>query len=66
MTCFRVALGGNRTSTRTCDGLTDAAATIQFGSRREARIERSQNLAVAGIFNSSRRLYMVQITWYHF
>jgi len=61
-TCLRVTLLGVRIKTRTREGVTDTAATVQPDRALAERIARSQNRAVAGIFNNSRRLYMVHTT----
>jgi hypothetical protein len=61
-TCLRVTLVGVRIKTRTREGVTDAAATVQPDRVLAERIDRSQNRAVAGIFNNSRRPYMVHTT----
>jgi hypothetical protein len=65
-TCLRLTPLGMRTKTRTRVGVTDTAATVQPDKAFAELISRSQKRAVAGIFNNSRRLYMVHTTWHHF
>jgi hypothetical protein len=62
ITSVRDVRGGIRINKRTSAGVTDTPWIVHPGSAQDSLMERSQNRALAGIFNGSRRRYMVHTT----
>ncbi len=63
---FRDSEAGALAKSRSLDCVRDTSSICQPGFAHALPIRRSQNRAVAGIFNCSQSGAMVQMMWHHF